>query len=593
MSREALGSEYKTCKAREVVMNYYDIKNELTKNGEIVTHILERWARQEKNRTFVYYGEEDRKYSFREFDQITNSIGNALLSLGINKGDRICVFLKNPLITSMVMFGIWKAGAVFCPINFNYKGQLLAYQINDTDPRATFVEKELMPLLNDIKDLIKPIPVIVYTPKEGDHDYKPVLEGITLDTYFEEHFFVEMTKGDTSHVDVDLQYMDNASIIYTSGTTGSPKGVVQTYRWLNNYVFNWRRIFNQEDVIYNDLPMYHVAGAFFNLVRAAWVGCGCAMWDKFSVKDFWSRIAKSNSTSAVLLDVMVPWLINPPESAADYKNTLNKVYMAPMPQYHHDVAKRFGFDFVITGFGQTETGSGSICIIDELDGEQGTPPELYKGMSKEEIIAIARKFDIHVVDAKKDETKGILGKPSLLFEANILDDFDEECPPGQAGELVFRPKFPSLFVKEYFKKPEATLRAFRNLWFHTGDACFKNEDGVYFFVDRMGSVIRVKGEFVSSYQVEDIINGHPKVNICGVFPIPAEVGNEQDIVTFIVPNPGEQLGEEEMREWIKEAMPKFMWPKYIRFVEQLPETPTNKIEKYKMREQIKKELGIE
>jgi crotonobetaine/carnitine-CoA ligase len=577
----------------EVNMNYEEVKNELTKDGEVVTHILEKWAIQAKDRTFIYYGEEDLRLSFHEFNKIANSIAHGLISLGINKGDRVSVFLRNPLVTAMAMFGIWKAGAIFCPINFNYKGQLLVYQINDSDPRAIFIEKDLIPLLNEVKGEISACPVIVYAPKEKDHDYKPESAGNTLDKYFStETSFDEILKGDTSNVDVELKYMDIASIIYTSGTTGSPKGVVQPYRWMNNYVFNWRRIFNQEDVIYSDLPMYHVAGAFFNLVRALWVGCECAMWDKFSVKDFWNRIQKSGSTSAVLLDVMVPWLMNTPETPDDYKNTLNKVYMAPMPQYHHDVAKRFGLDFVITGFGQTETGSGSICIIDELKNEQGTPPELYKGMSKEEIYSVAKKFHITVVDAKKDETKGILGTPSLLFEASVVNELDEECAPGEPGELVFRPKFPSLFVKEYYNKPEATLKAFRNLWFHTGDACFKNEKGVYFFVDRMGSVIRVKGEFVSSYQVEDIINKHPKVNICGVFPIPAEVGGEHDIVTFIVPKQGEKLDEEELREWIKKAMPKFMWPKYIRFVDKLPETPTSKIEKYKLRELIKKELGI-
>ena len=574
-------------------MNYEEVKNELTKDGEVVTHILEKWAIQAKDRTFIYYGEEDLRLSFHEFNKIANSIAHGLISLGINKGDRVSVFLRNPLVTAMAMFGIWKAGAIFCPINFNYKGQLLVYQINDSDPRAIFIEKDLIPLLNEVKGEISACPVIVYAPKEKDHDYKSESAGNTLDKYFStETSFDEILKGDTSNVDVELKYMDIASIIYTSGTTGSPKGVVQPYRWMNNYVFNWRRIFNQEDVIYSDLPMYHVAGAFFNLVRALWVGCECAMWDKFSVKDFWNRIQKSGSTSAVLLDVMVPWLMNTPETPDDYKNTLNKVYMAPMPQYHHDVAKRFGLDFVITGFGQTETGSGSICIIDELKNEQGTPPELYKGMSKEEIYSVAKKFHITVVDAKKDETKGILGTPSLLFEASVVNELDEECAPGEPGELVFRPKFPSLFVKEYYNKPEATLKAFRNLWFHTGDACFKNEKGVYFFVDRMGSVIRVKGEFVSSYQVEDIINKHPKVNICGVFPIPAEVGGEHDIVTFIVPKQGEKLDEEELREWIKKAMPKFMWPKYIRFVDKLPETPTSKIEKYKLRELIKKELGI-
>ncbi len=572
-------------------MNCADVKNELTKDGEIVTHILEKWALEAKERTFIYYGEENLSLTFNEFNQITNSIGHNLRSLGINKGDRISVFLKNPLVTAMVMFGIWKTGAVFCPINFNYKGQLLTYQIKDTNPKALVVERELIPLLNEVKGEFGALNVVVYTPKEKDHDYRSSLKSIFLDKFYSEISFEEMTKGKTSNLDTNLQYMDTANIIYTSGTTGPPKGVLQSYRWLNNYVFNWRRLFNQEDIIYNDLPLYHVAGSFFNLVRGAWVGCGNALWDKFSSKDFWARIKQSGSTSAVLLDVMVPWLMNAPETPDDYKNTLNKVYMAPLPQYHHSVAKRFGIDFVISGFGQTETGHGSICIIDEL--KKGTPPDLYKGYPKGEIFRIAEKFDMLVVDGEKEVSNGILGKPSLLFEANILNARDEECSPGEVGELVFRPKFPSLLFTEYFNKPEASLKAFRNLWFHTGDASFRNEEGIYFFVDRMGTAIRVKGEFVSSYQVEDIINGHPKVDVCAALPIPAEVGGEQNIAVFIVLKAGEELTEEEIRGWIQTAMPKFMWPKYIRFIDDLPKTPTSKIEKYKLRESIKKELGIQ
>jgi crotonobetaine/carnitine-CoA ligase len=571
-------------------MDFAEVKKELTKDGEIVTHILERWAQESRGRTFIYYGEEDLNLTFNEFNQIANSIGHNLRSLGISNGDRISVFLKNPLITTMVMFGIWKTGAIFCPIKFNYKGRLLSYQIKDTNPKAIITETELIPFLNEVKGEVDPINVILHTPKEKDHDYRPDLQNLRLDKFYPEIPFGEMTKGNKSNLEADLRYMDTANIIYTSGTTGPPKGVLQSYRWLNNYVFNWRRLFNQEDVIYNDLPLYHVAGSFFNVVRAAWVGCQTALWDRFSSKEFWPRIKKSGSTSAVLLDVMVPWLMNAPETADDHKNTLNKVYMAPLPQYHHQVAKRFGIDFVISGFGQTETGHGSICIINEL--EKGTPPELYKGFSRKEILQIAKKFAMCVVDGEKEETKGILGRPSLLFEASVLNIQDEECEPGEVGELAFRPKFPSMIITEYFNKPEASLKAFKNLWFHTGDACYRNKEGIYFFVDRMGSAIRVKGEFVSSYQVEDIINGHRKVDVCAAFPIPAEVGGEHDIVTFIVPKSGEELKEEEIRDWIKNMMPKYMWPKYIRFIEDLPKTATSKIEKYKLREKIKEELGI-
>jgi crotonobetaine/carnitine-CoA ligase len=360
---------------------------------------------------------------------------------------------------------------------------------------------------------------------------------------------------------------------------------------MNNYTFNLRKLLSPEDVILNDLPMYHVAGALSLAAGAAWIGCPIAVWDRFSTKDFWKRIKVSGATWAILMDVMVPWLMNAPASPDDRNNTLNKAYMAPLPQYHHEVARRFGLNFVLSGFGQTETGNGAICIFKELEEEEGTPPEFYKGRSPREFLAIAEKYGMAVLEGRKEMPRGFMGKPSLLFDANVFNRNDEECAPGEPGELVFRPKFPHLLFEEYFGKPEATLKAIRNLWFHTGDACYKDAQGHYFFIDRMGGVIRVKGEFVSSYQVEDILNGHPKVNVSAALPIPAEVGDESDIAVFIVLKPGMELQEAELRAWIEKQMPKFMWPKYIQFIDDLPKTPTSKIEKYKLKEKIKKELG--
>jgi crotonobetaine/carnitine-CoA ligase len=562
---------------------------DLKKENEIIIEILEKWADEKGEKTFLFYGEENLKFTFREFNQLANSIGHNLTAMGIEKGDRVSLFLKNPLIIALSMFGIWKTGAVYCPINFNYKGRLLSYQINDTQPKLLITERGLLPIVNDIAGDIPSLKVVVHSPKESDHDYDSNTAKIALNKNHKEYPFKDFMKGDVSNIGTDLRYMDTANIIYTSGTTGPAKGVVESYRWMNNYLFNWRRFFNEEDVIYNDLPLYHVGGAFFNLVRAAWVGCQAALWDRFSSKDFWKRINVSGATSAVLLDVMIPYLMSAEETPDDYKNTLNKVYMQPLPQYHNQVAKRFGFDFVVSGFGQTETGHGHICIINELK-EGGTPSDLYKGYSKEEIVEIAKKYNIAIVDGKKKLKKGFMGKPSALFEAAILNENDEECPPGEVGELVFRPKFPYVLHNEYFGKPEATVKSFRNLWFHTGDACEKDEEGYYYFVDRMGGVIRVRGELVSSYQVEDIINSYPKVDVCAALPIPSEIGDEDDIAVFIVPKSGEELQEKEIRDWAKGEMPKFMWPKYIRFIDDLPRTPTSKVEKYKLREKIKEEM---
>lgn len=572
-------------------MNSADIIKELQSDTEIAAYALEKWAEVTGDKTFFYYGEEDRHISYREFNAMANSIGNSLISMGVEKGDRISLFLKNPLVTTLAMFGIWKAGAVFCPINFNYRGRLLSYQLNDNKPKLLIMETDMIPLINDIKDDIPHFKVFLHEPQKGDHDFNPETAGVGLDKKFDRYPFEDFLKGEASNPGLDIKYYDTANIIYTSGTTGPAKGVVQSHRWINQYTFNLRKFCTRDDVVYNDLPLYHVGGAFANVVRGAWTGCTVAVWDKFSPADFWRRIEVSGASAAILLDVMIPWLMSAGETSRDRMNSLNKVHMQPLPQYHHQVAKRFGIDFITCGYGQTEGGNGFVGIFDELDEGEGTPPELYKGYSREEFRAVADRYGYPVHSGKEDLPKGFMGKPSILLEATILNEHDEECAPGQFGQLAFRPKAPYTILSEYFGKPEATLKTFRNFWFHTGDGCYKDEAGNFFFVDRMGGFIRTRGENISSYQIEDIINSHPGIDMSAAFPIPAEVGDEDDVVVYIVPKKGASLKEDDLRSWIKVEMPKFMWPKHIRFTDDLPRTPTNKVEKYKLKEMILKELG--
>ncbi|GAB4349769.1 MAG: ATP-dependent acyl-CoA ligase [Candidatus Abyssubacteria bacterium] len=570
-------------------MDARELLNQLTRDGETVVHKLEQWAHERADKTFFYYGEEGRSYSFREFDELANSIAHHLRGMGVEKGDRVSLFLMNPLVTSLAMFAAWKVGAVYCPINFNYQGRLLSYQINDTQPKLLIVEQARVPMLNHIKADIPSVPVILHSPEQTDHDYDAENAAAQLDPGFQRRPFAELLKGDTSKPAGEIRYSDTASIIYTSGTTGPAKGVVQSHRWIQNYDFYYLKLQHPDDVVYNDLPLYHVAGAFANIARAAWTGCTVGVWDKFSPFEFWQRIRACGATSAILIDVMIPWLLIPEETPEDRYNTLKQVHMQPLPEYHHKVARRFGFDFVSVGYGQTESGGALAGIVDEFGDEVGTPKELYKGYQKAEGREIARRWGLPVVSGQSKLKKGFMGKPSVLFEVAILNEDDEELGPGQHGHLAFRSRVPSMLLKEYLNKPQATLETFRNLWFHTGDGAYKDEDGYFYFVDRIGGFIRRRGENISSYQIEDIITGHPKVGVCAAFPIPAEEGEEDDIVVYVVPQ--EELSEDELRSWLASEMPKFMRPQHIRFVRSLPQTPTFKVEKYKLRQQILSELG--
>ncbi|PLT35197.1 AMP-binding protein [Bacillus sp. V5-8f] len=571
-------------------MNQLELYKLIASEEEVVTKSLERWAGIFGDKTFIYYGETEKKISYKNFDQLTNSIGHCLKARGVEKGDRVSVFLKNPLIMTLAMFGIWKCGAVFSPINFNYRGKLLSYQLKDTQPKILITERTMVPILNEIRSEISELITAVHNPQEGDHDFVAETAEMKLDERYGETSFEKFLQGDISKPDIELNYWDTANIIYTSGTTGHPKGVVQSHRWINGYTQRMRHIMCPEDVVYNDLPLYHVGGAFANIAKAAYAGCTVALWDKFSPNQFWNRIKKSQATNAILLDVMIPWLMNARPKEDDRHNTLNKVHMQPLPKYHNDVAKRFGFDIVSAGFGQTESGNPIGSVIVEMEEEQGTPDDLFKGLTRQEIISQCEKHSIPVIDGEKELSKGFMGKETVFFEVAILDDNDVEMPVGEVGQIALRPRLPHLILQEYFNKHESTKEALKNLWFHTGDAGYLGKDGYYYFVDRLGSVIRCRGEKISSYQLEDLMNGHPHIDFCAAIPVPAEEGDEDDIAVFIVKQDGATVEEVDLREWVKNKMPKYMWPKYIRFTQELPRTPTNKVEKYKLREEIMSEL---
>ncbi len=570
-------------------MDLEELKKEFEKDGPSVVNQLYEWALQKGDQKFLYYGEETSSLTYREFNALTNKIGHSLKALGVNKGDRISLYLFNPLITVLSMFGIWKVGAVFSPINFNYRGRLLSYQINDTAPKILITEQFLLPFLNDVQSDLSALKVIVRKPNRAEHDFNPDLSRMELTPRFEVLDYEDLLKADSTDLDTEIQYWDTANIIYTSGTTGPAKGVVQSHRWMAQYTFNTRRFTHPDDCIYNDLPMYHVGGAISNFVRVVWRGANTALWDKFSPKDFWKRIEVSGSNQAILLDVMIPWLMNAPETPQDRYNSLKRVHMQPLPQYHNKVAKRFGIDFVSGGYGQTEAGNGFVGLIDELEEGEGTPPELHKGYTREEIEAFCQKWGYPLLSGKDNIKKGFMGR-SVVLEPAVLNEHDEPLGPGQYGQLAFRSKVPYSMLDGYFNKPEATVEVFRNQWFHTGDACYKDENDIYYFVDRMGGFIRARGENISSYQIEDIINSHPEVEVCAAFPIPAAEGEEDDIVVYVTKAQKSGLEEEALRKWLAVEMPKFMWPRHIRFLDELPRTPTNKVEKYKLKKMILDEL---
>ncbi|MDR3468134.1 MAG: AMP-binding protein [Xanthobacteraceae bacterium] len=569
-------------------MNERDLTELLNADGEIITERLDHWGAVAGDRTFFYYGEDDETLSYGEFIRRTDAIAGNLARVGIVKGDRVSVFCKNPLISTQMMFGIWKAGAVYCPVNFGYAGRLLTYQLNDTRPTLIVTDGALLPVLNEVLDDLDLKPSIaVHRPAPDAHDY--IAAPPAVRSGYTEIAWSELTKP-AGAPGVKVSFDDPANLIYTSGTTGPSKGVVQPYRWMTQYTFGLRSLLNRDDVIYNDLPMYHVGGAIANVCRAVWVGCEVAVWNRFSPDGFWDRIAARRATTAILLDVMIPWLEKAPPTDDDRRNTLNKVHMQPLPLHHHQFASRFGIDFVTAGFGQTEAGVGLTSFLEETRQGEGTPDDLYRGYSHAQVREIAVRMGTPLLPGDGAARKGLMGVPTAFMEVSIRDEMDEECGDEVAGHLCLRPRLPGILFHSYLGKPEATVSAFRNLWFHTGDAALRGRDGMYYYVDRLGDRIRVRGENLSSFQVEDMINQHPSVQMSAAVAIPSDEGEEDQVVAYVVGVAGGVVTEAAIHAFAAETMPKYMRPRHVRIVDDLPRTPTNKVEKYKLRQLILAEL---
>ena len=567
--------------------------DDMVAQGDIVLDKLDECALRMPDKVYIYYGEDNIQLTFSEFKRRTDRMAAGLIEMGVQPGQSVSVLTRNSLVSALAMYAIWRAGAVFAPVNFNFRGALLQYQLNDTAPFALITDPSFAEILNEISAEVQLQRLIVHQPQASDHDYVAT-ENATMASRFECTDLSRLQACSAPLPQLVRSPFDIANIVYTSGTTGPSKGVVQPFRWMNHYSYPLRMATTADDILYCDLPMYHVGGAFAVVTKAIWLGNTVGLWDKFSPTKFWDRIAQCQASCCILLDVMIPWLMSAKPLASDKANSLNKVHMQPLPATHNEVATRFGIDFVSCGFGQTESGVGFTGIIDELGDIQGTPVSMWKGLHKKDYVASCKSSGRLVVNGREPLPKGFMGLPNPLLEVAILDEDDNACPPGVVGQLAFRPRFPGLLLDSYFRKPDVTIRVLRNCWFHTGDACKESTDGsgTYLFIDRMGGFFRVRGENVSSYEVEFLIASHPSVRACAAVPLPALVGDEDDIAVFVELKEGLTLSESQLRVHVIKVMPKFMQPKHIRFVTALPITPTNKIEKYKLKQLILSELKL-
>ena len=517
----------------------------------VLPKVLKEQSEKNGNKDFLQFSYNN-PLTYSEVNTLANQIANSLNKLGVNKGEKVSVYMPNSLELCLSWFGILKNGSVMVPINTAYVMDFLQYIIESSDSKIIIIAEEYMDRLKNIEDRIPLIENVIVWPREEKSSLDLMNYKGKAKIYSWKEF---VESGDKNEPEVEITHLDHARLMYTSGTTGRSKGVVRPSAADYSTAMNYSLVMDitTDDVVFTCLPLFHSNAMVMGVYPAMIQGAKVVVEEKYSASNFWKWMKDFKITKFNLVGVMSYFMWNAPVVPEENEHNVKLVLGSPAP---HDIIvefmERFGIKFM-EGYGLTEVGQCTFM-------RPGEP------------------FRI-----------GSCGKESPGYEIKIVNpDTDEELPPDTPGELVLRPRIPNICLHYYHKMPEKTVSDFRNFWFHTGDLCRKDDDGYIFFMDRVKDYIRRRGENISSFEVENMVSSHPGINEAAAIAVKVdEEGrySEDEVMIVVVKEKGENLDPKEIIEFLKPIMPKFMIPRFIKFRDSLPKTPTNRVQKAKLREE--------
>lgn len=499
----------------------------------VTRYLIDRWAREKPDQVYCVF-EDGTHWTYGDLKSRVVQLASGLQELGVGLGDHVALWMPSNRDALLAFHAVNYLGAVFVPFNTAYKGALLEHVLDNSDARILLCHASLVHRLDDVH--LASLERLVVADDFAGEAPLPVTPWAAL--------------AQSTHTLIDpprpIEPWDNQSIIYTSGTTGPSKGVLSSYLHLytNAGPDGWPFVRGDDRFLVN-MPIFHIGGTglpFSMLAR----GGSIALMENFSTDTFWDFVRETQTTVVFLLGVMATFLLKNKPSEHDKTHGVRLAFMVPLTENSAEFHERFGLDIY------------SIFNMTEISTPTFTDPNPTK--------------------------LGTCGKPRPGVDVRLVDENDCEVPIGAVGEMIVRTDRPWGMNSGYYKNAEATAKAWRNGWFHTGDAFKRDEDGYFYFVDRVKDAIRRRGENISSFEVESQIAVHPSVREAAVIGVPSEF-SEDEVMVIVAPVEGEVIDVKELFDFSAEALPYFMVPRYFRVLDELPKTPTAKVQKALLREQ--------
>ena len=518
----------------------------------VLPEILKRRATEHPDREFLKFGNSG-WISYGQVNADSNRVANALIARGVQPGESVSVMLANCAEFLPVWFGILKAGAVMSSINTAYKGDFLAHTINLVDSKKLIIADTWLDRLDTIAPRLGKLEHVIVMATDAPTGPAPKFPSEPMSALME--------ASDAEPDGLVYKWTDDARIMFTSGTTGLSKGVIKQHA--ADY-FSGRGLLEglrtlqgrsledmKDETFFSCLPLFHSNAQVLTAYPALIAGARVAYVERFSSSQFWQQVVDAGATIFNSIGAVSYFIYNTPETELDKTNKVHTVFAAPAPKdIYTQFEERFGVKF-IEGYGLTETGMATY------------------------------------MDPTRPSVPGSMGKANPGYEVTIVEPgTDRPLPPNTPGEIVVDMRIPNIVMRAYYGMPEKTAEDFRNLKLHTGDLGRMDENGYFYFMDRVKDYIRRRGENVSSMEVERQVGNHPSIKEAAAIGVKADEGasSEDEIMIVCIPE-GDAPDPVELTHWLAREMPYFMVPRYIRFVSELPKTPTERVQKNKLRDE--------